>query len=158
MTVPDRYQLDHLADFVATLFVAAGVRPHHAEITSRVLLSADLRGRSGHGLRRVRPWILRLQSGGINPDPVVTVVHETAVSALVDCDNGIGPVVMSQATELAIDKAESAGLAWVGTRRSNHAGAAGIYPASARRMVTPNRSIRWSRPSKAGGDVPAPGR
>jgi L-2-hydroxycarboxylate dehydrogenase (NAD+) len=34
---------------------------------------------------------------------------------------------MTRATELAIAKASDSGLAWVGTVRSNHAGAAGLY-------------------------------
>jgi LDH2 family malate/lactate/ureidoglycolate dehydrogenase len=34
---------------------------------------------------------------------------------------------MSRAADLAIHKAKSSGLAWIGTTRSNHAGAAGLY-------------------------------
>jgi L-2-hydroxycarboxylate dehydrogenase (NAD+) len=40
-------------------------------------------------------------------------------------------VTMTRATELAIEKAHASGLAVVGTVRSNHAGAAGLYPAMA---------------------------
>jgi L-2-hydroxycarboxylate dehydrogenase (NAD+) len=60
-------------------------------------------------------------------------VHETPVSALVDADNGLGQVAMTLATDTAIEKAEASGMAWVGTVHSNHAGAAGLYPAMAAR-------------------------
>jgi LDH2 family malate/lactate/ureidoglycolate dehydrogenase len=99
----------------------------HADITAQRLVEADLRGRTGHGLIRLAPYIARIKAGGINIDPVISVRHETPVSALVDGDNGLGQVVMTQACELAIGKARQSGLAWVGTVASNHAGAAGLY-------------------------------
>jgi LDH2 family malate/lactate/ureidoglycolate dehydrogenase len=47
--------------------------------------------------------------------------------ALVDGDNGMGHVVMSFAAKKAIEKAKTAGVAWVGVRASNHAGPAFLY-------------------------------
>jgi LDH2 family malate/lactate/ureidoglycolate dehydrogenase len=47
--------------------------------------------------------------------------------ALVDGDNALGHLVMKRAAELAIEKARTAGVAWVGARRSNHAGPASLY-------------------------------
>jgi LDH2 family malate/lactate/ureidoglycolate dehydrogenase len=47
--------------------------------------------------------------------------------ALVDGDNGMGHLVMRFATEKAIEKAKSAGVAWVGVKWSNHAGPASLY-------------------------------
>ncbi|MGH9246845.1 MAG: Ldh family oxidoreductase [Acidimicrobiales bacterium] len=129
-----RVPVERLVEFVTDIFVAAGARREHARITAERLIEADLRGRAGHGLMRVRPYAERLAAGGIDPDPRIEVIHETPVSALVDGGNGLGPVVMTTATEIAIAKAEASGLAWVGTRRSNHAGAAGIYPAMAMRQ------------------------
>ena len=42
--------------------------------------------------------------------------------AVVDGDNGMGHLVVSRAVEIAIEKARSTGVAWVGARYSNHAG------------------------------------
>ena len=95
-------------------------------------IEADLRGRGGHRLIRVRPWARRVIAGGINTRPRSRVEHETAASAWIDGDNGIGPAVVTTATEKAIALAEQSGVAWVGTRRSNHAGAAGVYTTLAR--------------------------
>jgi len=47
--------------------------------------------------------------------------------ALVNGDNGMGHLVMKFATEKAIEKAKTAGVAWVGAKWSNHAGPASLY-------------------------------
>jgi LDH2 family malate/lactate/ureidoglycolate dehydrogenase len=54
-------------------------------------------------------------------------VREKAAMALVDGDNAMGHLVMKRAAEVAIAKARTAGVAWAGVRRSNHAGAASVY-------------------------------
>jgi L-2-hydroxycarboxylate dehydrogenase (NAD+) len=41
----------------------------------------------------------------------------------------MGHLVMARAAETAIELARAAGVAWVGARRSNHAGSAGVYAA-----------------------------
>src|SRR5262249_49657387 len=46
-------------------------------------------------------------------------------------DNGMGHLVMQRAADTAIALAKDTGVAWVGARRSNHAGAAGTYAAMA---------------------------
>ncbi|MGH3584297.1 MAG: Ldh family oxidoreductase, partial [Mycobacterium sp.] len=104
-----------------------GVPAEHAATTAMRLVDADLRGRTGHGLIRLTSYVQRIRAGGMNPRPVIAVTHETPVSAQIDGDNGLGQVVMTRAAELAIAKAAASGVAWVGTVRSNHAGAAGLY-------------------------------
>lgn len=127
----DRVPVERLRAFTIAVLEAQGVPSEHAEITATRMLEADLRGRTGHGLIRLPAYSKRIQAGGYNLDPNIAVLHETPVSALVDGDNGLGQVVMTRAAEIALDKAEASGIGWVGTRNSNHAGAAGIYPAMA---------------------------
>jgi LDH2 family malate/lactate/ureidoglycolate dehydrogenase len=122
-----RFPVDRLHRFVVAVFTALDVAPEHADITARRLLEADLRGRTGHGLIRVPQYVPRIEQGGINVRPDVVLRRSTPVSGVVDGDNGLGQVVMTAATEQAIEKAETSGMAWVGTMRSNHAGAAGVY-------------------------------
>ncbi len=128
-----RFPVEHLVGFVAAVLEEHGVPADHARITAERMIEADLRGRTGHGLIRLVPYSKRLQAGGYNLAPDIRVLHETPVSALVDGDNGLGQVVMTRAAEIAIDKATAGGIGWVGTVHSNHAGAAGIYPAMALR-------------------------
>lgn len=116
-----------LEHFAADALRASGVASDHADITARRLVEADMRGRTGHGLIRLPSYLSRIRAGGVNMRPEIAVLHETPVSALIDGDNALGQVVMTRATELAIEKARQSGLAWVGTVHSNHAGAAGLY-------------------------------
>ncbi len=57
-------------------------------------------------------------------------MEQTApATAMIDGDNGMGHLVMQRAADTAIALARESGMAWVGARRSNHAGAAGTYAA-----------------------------
>lgn len=128
-----RFPIQALQDFSAAAFRAVGVLPEHAETTAIRLVEADARGRAGHGLIRLGPYISRIEAGGVNLDPNIEVLRETPTSALIDGDNALGQVVMTRATEIAISKAKDSGMSWVGTVHSNHAGAAGLYPMMAAR-------------------------
>ena len=131
MTASRRFHFQELVDLVAGLFRAVDVPAEDAHVTACRLVEADFRGRTGHGLIRVVPYLDRIRAGGLNPRPAMRVLHETAASAQLDADNGLGTVAMTRATELAIGKARESGVAIVGTVHSNHAGAAGLYPAMA---------------------------
>src|SRR5262249_33899816 len=86
---------------------------------------ADLTGADGHGIFRLPQYVRRLKAGGFNKRPNITVSRTASATALVDGDNGMGHLVMSRAASEAIAMARQAGAAWVGVRRSNHAGARG---------------------------------
>ena len=128
---PVRVPYDRLHAFATAAFAAVGAKPVHAEITAHRLLEADLRGRDGHGIIRAILYVKRMRAGAYNLDPTIRIERESPVSALVDGDNGVGQVVMTRAVEIAIEKAQAAGMAWVGVFNGNHAGAGGVYPALA---------------------------
>lgn len=122
-----RAPLERLHRFIVEVLVALDVLPDHAEITATRMLDADLRGRSGHGIIRLPLYCSRIEAGGVNLRPDIRLVHESPVSALVDGDDGLGHPILEFATDLAMAKARQIGMAWVGTRNSNHAGAAGVW-------------------------------
>ena len=126
-----------LEDFVARVFVALGVPDDDARTVAGLMVEADLLGYDTHGTFRLRQYVNRLRDGGCNPAPRVTVVTETAATALVDGDNGLGHLALRAARELAMAKARSAGIGWVGVRRGNHAGPAALYvrPQAAAGMI-----------------------
>jgi L-2-hydroxycarboxylate dehydrogenase (NAD+) len=128
-----RFPPARLHAFIVDALVHVDVLPEHADVTAARLLEADLRGRDGHGIIRLKPYVRRIEAGGMNLRPDIVLTKQTPVSALVDGDNGLGQVVMTVATETAIQKAEESGIGWVGTVHSNHAGAAGVYTAMAMR-------------------------
>ena len=98
-----------------------------ADKVGTLMAQADLQGSDGHGVIRLPMYIKRIRAGGMNTRPDIRVVHEKPAMAVLDGDNGMGHLVVSRAVELAIEKARSAGVAWVGVRSSNHAGPASLY-------------------------------
>jgi L-2-hydroxycarboxylate dehydrogenase (NAD+) len=122
-----RFQSKDLEAFVARALTAVGLSATDAERVARLMILADLRGADGHGIFRLPQYVRRIRAGGMNVRPNIHVVQETAAMALVDGDNGMGHLVMQFAAEVAIDKAERAGIGWVGARHSNHAGPAALY-------------------------------
>jgi L-2-hydroxycarboxylate dehydrogenase (NAD+) len=111
----------------ADAFVAAGLPAADAARCAALMSEADLTGADGHGVFRLAQYVRRLKAGGFNAHPNITVTKTAPATALVDGDNGMGHLVMTRATEVAIELARESGVAWVGVRRSNHAGPAGLY-------------------------------
>jgi len=126
-----------LEQFTTTAMRALGLPIEDAVTVATLMVDADMQGSDGHGVIRLAPYAKRILAGGINLNPDIKVVQERTAMALVDGDNGMGHLVMKKATELAIHKARSAGIAWVGSRLSNHAGPASLYA----RMALPHDMI-----------------
>jgi L-2-hydroxycarboxylate dehydrogenase (NAD+) len=117
-----------LVEFIARALAAAGIPPDDASQVATLMAEADARGGDAHGVFRLPQYVKQIQSGAVNPRPNIRVVSSRAGTSLVDGDNALGHLVMKRATELAIEKARQGGVGWVGTRRSNHAGPAQLYP------------------------------
>src|SRR3990170_1654780 len=116
-----------LEDFTARAFQAVGIAVKDSKNIAELMVRADLQGSEGHGVFRLPQYIRRIKGGAVNVKPRIRVEREAAGMALVDGDNGMGHLVMRFATEKAIEKAKSAGVAWVGVKWSNHAGPASLY-------------------------------
>ena len=108
---------------------AVGLPPADAAKVAELMVEADLTGADAHGVFRLPQYVRRIKGGGVNPKPNITVEQTAAATAMVDGDNGMGHLVMTRAAATAITLAKQTGVAWVGARRSNHAGAAGVYAA-----------------------------
>ncbi len=121
----------YLHDFVRRVFIRFEISEEHAQQAADILLASDLRGVDSHGVARLRTYVELMEAGRINPHPHIQVVRETASTATVDGDNGLGLIVGPFANALAIRKAVDAGSGWVGVRNSNHYGIAGYYPLQA---------------------------
>src|SRR5258708_34482315 len=93
------------------------------------MVRAESQAADCQGLFRLPQYVRSIRGGAVNVKPKVRVAREAAGMALVDGDNGMGHVVMSFAAKTAIEKAKTAGTAWVGVRNSNHAGPASLYAA-----------------------------
>jgi len=112
---------------IADALAAAGLPQPDAARCAELMSEADLTGADGHGIFRLPQYVRRLKAGGFNKRPNITVSRTAPATALVDGDNGMGHLVMSRAASEAVAMARQSGAAWVGVRRSNHAGPAGLY-------------------------------
>ncbi len=116
-----------LRDFTARAFARVGLPESDADRIADLMAQADLQGSDGHGIIRLPQYVQRIEAGGIALRPDIRIVAERAATAVVDGGNGMGHLVVARAVEIAIEKARTAGVAWVGTRASNHAGPASLY-------------------------------
>ena len=126
-TPPMLVTYERLQAHIATALHTVGLPAPDAEKVATLMAQADLQGSDGHGVIRLPQYVKRIRAGGMNTRPDIRVVHEKAAMAVLDGDNGMGHLVVSRAAELAIEKARTAGVAWVGVRSSNHAGPASLY-------------------------------
>jgi L-2-hydroxycarboxylate dehydrogenase (NAD+) len=127
MTVATRVAFARLTAFIDGALQRLGLPADDACTVAGLMAEADLQGSDGHGVIRLPHYARRIRAGGINLHPEIRVVQERPGMALLDGDNAMGHLVMSRATALAIEKARSAGIAWVGAHHSNHAGPASLY-------------------------------
>lgn len=116
-----------LRDFVSRALKSRGVPEGDAAKVAALMVEADIYGYGTHGVFRLRQYLARLEGGGCNPVANVTIAHETVSTALIDGDNGLGHLAMAAARDLAMDKARTTGIGWVGVRRGNHAGPLALY-------------------------------
>src|SRR5689334_11974132 len=123
----ERVSARAIAGFIEEALVKTGLPAADAGKVAELMCEADLTGADAHGIFRLPQYVKRLRGGGINPRPDITVESTAAATGLVDGDNGMGHLVMARAAETAIELARASGIGWVGARRSNHAGAAGVY-------------------------------
>ncbi|MHB0989045.1 MAG: Ldh family oxidoreductase [Bellilinea sp.] len=122
------YRAQDLTDYMVRFFRKLGVSQPHAERAAEILISADLRGVSSHGIIRLHSYYgSRILKGLIDPTSPFTTVRETPATLLIDGGNGLGMVVGYHAMTTAIEKARHSGVAFVTVRNSNHYGIAGYY-------------------------------
>src|SRR5215470_20036319 len=125
-----RVNHEKLIRFVSAVFQKLGVPTADAEIAANALVAADLRGVDTHGVIRFNPhsWYVQwLRERLMTAQPNIQVISETASTALLDGDRGMGMVVGHRAMELAIKKAKIGGVALVGVRNSRHYGMSAYY-------------------------------
>ncbi|XP_014258867.1 uncharacterized protein LOC106672169 isoform X2 [Cimex lectularius] len=122
-----RVRVDDVRRFMKSCLTCVGAPSNHAQQLTDVLVAADVRGHFSHGLNRLEMYVRDIQNKTTDPSAEPTIVKETSSTALVNGNNGLGPVVGNFCMKLAINKASDAGIGWVVTKGSNHYGMAGWY-------------------------------
>ena len=150
---------DALRLLCTRILEAANVPSQDARTVADLVVEANLCGLDTHGVIRLKLYVDRIKAGGIKTDPQLRVVRENACTALLDADNGLGPVGGTYAMELAIQKANSAGIGVVAIRNSNHYGPAGHYTrlATARNIIGISITNTLASMPPTGGAAPRQG-
>ena len=159
-----RMQPTDYHEFNVHVFERAGVPHADAQLAAAVRLESALRqpaGLDAFAIARLRNTVRRLQAGGINPTPQLTVVRELAHMTLLDGDNGLGAVIGTRAMERCLDIARGHGLAVVGVRNSTTLGMMAFYAMLALQhdaigLVATNTELKIGLPPW-GGSIPALG-
>ncbi|MEW6450517.1 MAG: Ldh family oxidoreductase [Pseudomonadota bacterium] len=127
MAEPRRFAIAPTLAFMQQAFEACGVPTADAATIAKQMIEADLTGFDAHGIFRLSSYCENIRSGRINPKANIKIAKRAPATALIDGDNGMGHLIMTYAANIAVEIARESGIGWVGVRRSNHAGAAGVY-------------------------------
>jgi L-2-hydroxycarboxylate dehydrogenase (NAD+) len=120
-----RVEHQALRAFTRDVFIHLGVPADDADTAAGVLVHADLLGIDSHGVARLAGhpgYVPGLRKGIIRAAARPRVIKETAATALLDGDAGLGGVVSTRAMELAIAKATESGVGIVTVTNSHHLG------------------------------------
>jgi len=145
-----RHDYRELSDFVKKVFVHFGLSQVSADISTRVLLEADLRGIPSHGIARLLRYIDGFKTRQILTDAVPEMLNETDNSIVMDCCGGMGTAVSHDVMNRVISKAKHTGAAFGSVRNSNHFGIAGFYAM----MALPENMIGIAMTNTAALGVP----
>ncbi|MEY3433068.1 MAG: hypothetical protein RL131_1004 [Bacteroidota bacterium] len=122
-----RIDYNQLLSFTQAVFKQMGCSTQDAELGSKALLAADLRGIDSHGVARLSGYIRLWEANRINAQAKIEILHETPSTASIDGDGGLGLVIGSKAIDIAIEKASQVGTGWVAVSNSNHFGIAAFH-------------------------------
>ena len=122
-----RVQSDQVHAQIVALLTAVGVKPRYANITADALVCASLRGVDTHGVTNVTRYTNLIIDGTYNSDQEVKVLNESATTALLTCDDGLGFPAAHIGMETAIEKAAVHGLGMSTIRDGHHIGMVGYY-------------------------------
>lgn len=141
MTAPyPRFAAEDLRRFTAQVLMRLEVPEEDAALAAEALVHSDLLGIDTHGVAHLpdhKSYVVGLRDGSVNPRPRLRVLRETATTAVLDGDGGMGVVVAPRAMALAMEKAAAVGCGFVAIRNGRHFGAAAHYSlmAAARDMI-----------------------
>ena len=98
-----------------------------ARTLADVIVWADLRGVSSHGVQRLPMYLRILDNGDMDPKAVPTIDSRGSALFIVDGHKSAGPVAMKLAMEEGERRAKAHGVAVALMRSATHTGAIGYY-------------------------------
>src|SRR5438270_10778517 len=99
---PTRVPAPAIRAFIRDALLAVEIPADDAARVAELMTEADLTGADAHGVFRLPQYVKRVEAGGLNPRPHITVDRRPAAPAQIGGDNGLGHLVMSRAAALGI--------------------------------------------------------
>ena len=125
---------DKVRSQILAIFDAWGMDPGLARTAAEVMVETDLAGVDSHGVSMLMDYDDYRRRGKLNLKAKPKIVRESAVTALIDADAGLGHPAAVMAMNLALQKAKAQHVGVVTVFNSHHFGAAGYYAAMASRQ------------------------
>jgi ureidoglycolate dehydrogenase (NAD+) len=140
---------DDLLRFAVRIFRALKVSEAHARLWAEVLIWADLRGVSSHGVMRIPAYANHIRLGEYNPVPDMRMRRLGGAAAILDADLAPGPVAMMAAMDEAVAAARRVQVGWCVARNITHPGAIGFFAAAAAKAGLAGMAMCASQPMMA---------
>jgi ureidoglycolate dehydrogenase (NAD+) len=125
--MPISIPVDELERFCRMALKTCGMNDADASTATDVLVTTDSFGVFTHGTKALRNYIRRLRGGGLRADAVPEILEQGPAWAIVDGHSALAMITSVFAMNMAIQKARTVGVGYVGVRNSCHFGAAGYY-------------------------------
>ncbi|WP_251329806.1 Ldh family oxidoreductase [Haloplanus pelagicus] len=122
-----RVDSQKLKEFTRSVFSRAGLTDDVSTVLADGLVTANLRGVDSHGVVRLEPYTLKLERGGFNDSPNLSVTGTRSGTFRVDADDGPGQYATVEAMDRAVERAKEVGAAFAVVENSNHFGTAAYY-------------------------------
>jgi ureidoglycolate dehydrogenase (NAD+) len=116
-----------LAAFCIEAMRVSGLNEEDARLTAEVLVTTDTLATFTHGTRQLRGLLKNIRTGRLSATAHEEIVAEGPAWAIVDAHYAMPPAVSYRSMELAMRKAKTCGIGYVGVKHSSHYGAAGFY-------------------------------
>jgi len=116
-----------LRDFAAAIIGASGSEAAEARTVADHLVEANLKGHDSHGVGMIPTYVANLHAGRLHPNRHAVLVREDGPIAVFDGQMGYGQVTAREATDWAIAKTKSGGLAVFALRNTHHVARVGTY-------------------------------
>jgi ureidoglycolate dehydrogenase (NAD+) len=152
-TIPESSDIligkDDLFGFAVQIFRSLRVSEAHARLWAEVLVWADLRGVSSHGVMRIPAYANYIRLGEYNPVPNMRTQRLGGAAIILDADLAPGPVAMMAAMDEAIAAARRVQVGWCVARNITHPGAIGYFAAAAAKAGLAGMAMCASQPMMA---------
>lgn len=120
--------MDHLRAVTAAILESLGVGVSETRLAADVLLAADMRGISTHGLNFLPMLADRIERGLLCVPTKLTVLGAAETTTHLDGGNGLGQTAAAEGMRAGIAAARRFGIGLSLIRNTNHIGLLAYYP------------------------------